>query len=216
MGTSTKKKAPAKSNKAAMDAVSKKPRIVSVSIVLDDDVADAYEQAVRALHAKEQELLASRARRVAAARSATRDLDDQADALNLVVMEDEKVLEGLRQAVDAAREALEAETQVFKFRALGRAAWEALKAAHPAHEDDHEAVREATGKDDARAEYHADSLAPALIAAACVSPRLTEEYVQEHIINGDAWNDTEITTLFQHALIAQISARENPLGKAHA
>src|SRR5690606_4572657 len=55
-------------------------------------------------------------------------------------------------------------------------------------------------------------LAPELVQAASVSPRLTAEDV-DVIWNGGDWTDTEVSNLSQTALMAQISARTNPLAR---
>jgi len=215
MGTSTARKAAARRNRGALDATSKKPRITWVDVILDGEVADAYDVAEKDLLAAEERLSASRPRRLAAARNALptgATPEEQAAAAAAVVAADDLEVDALREARDAAAEALALATRRYKFRALGRARWESLKAEHPPQESDHEDVREASGKKDAEAEYHFDTLAPALIQEASISPRLSEEDVDE-IFNGGDWNGPEIVALWQTALVAQATARANPAAR---
>lgn len=215
---STKKTTPRKaaaSNRAAMDSTTKKPRIVSVDVVMDDEVADNYDKALRAFQTKERQLLESRPRRIAAVRAgftASTTPEEQALAQAQVIQADDLELDALRAALDEAAEALDAVTVWYKFRALGRNAWEALKAKHPATEEDHQASREATGKDDDTAQWHFQTLAPELVEKACVSPKLSADDVDE-IFNGENWNDQEISRLFTAALTPQVTARQNPAGR---
>lgn len=212
-------KAPSKkavsANRAAFDSTTKKPHIQWVDIVNDDELAETYEEALAALNTREQALQASAPRRLAAARnamSATISPEDEARELAAVTTADDLILDDLRAALEDAQAALHAATTRYKFRALGRAAWEELKSRHEPTDEDHANAQEATGKEDARADYHMESLAPELVQIACVSPRLTAEQVDE-IFNGDTWNDAEIALLFQTALIAQVTSRKNPVGR---
>lgn len=204
---------------AAHDAVTKKPRVRHIDIVLDDEVADAYDDAVEHLTVLEKRLLESRPRRIAAARAALPFNADpetraqvEAQASFEVVEGDEKSIQEARDEVERLRVEVEKHTRRYVFRALGRRAWEDLKAEHPPTPGDHEDVQQASGKKDARAEYNIDTLAPALICAASVSPRLTEDDVDE-IFNGGDWNDVEIANMFQTALMAQVTARPNPTAR---
>lgn len=205
----------AAANRAAMDNPTKKPRIVHVDIVFDDEAAEAHELALKALQAAETRLLDSQARRVASVRAAfTADVspEEQAQALAQVLAADQLELDPLREDVRQAELALEAGIRRYKFRGLGRSAWEALKARHPATEEDHQATREASGNKDDIAGYSFKSLAPELVELASVSPKLSAEDVVD-IFEGELWNDPEIAALYQAALMAQISARSNPLAR---
>src|SRR5690606_6853663 len=151
-------------------------------------------------------LQASQPRRLAAVRAsfpADTTPEAQAEALQAVLNADDAELAKMRDALEVARQRLAENTSTYKFRALGRAAWEALKEKHPATDEDLELPREATGNKEDTAQWHVDTLAPELVQAASVSPRLTAEDV-DVIWNGGDWNDTEVSNLFQTALMAQV------------
>lgn len=200
-------------NRAAFDAATKKPRVMHVDIILNDEIAEAYENAEAKLQRLERELLDTRARRVAAVRAglpSSMTPEDQAEQLAVVHEEDQQQIDDARKELATLAESLQAATQRFVFRALGRRAWEELKAAHPPTETDHDTIRETTGKADAKAEYCFDTLAPDLVQKSAVSPVLSEETVEAMF---ETWNDEELARLFQTALMAQITARQNPVAR---
>ena len=211
MGTSTTRKKPT-ANRAAFDAATKKPRITHVDVVMDTEAADAFAAAQAEYDRLESTLRTTRPQRLAEARNAlapTSSPEEYTQAASGVLAADDERLAEAQAVLDAAGADLDAATQRFKFRGLGRKRWEDLKAEHPPTEQDHANAREASGNEDTVAEYSVDSLAPALIAEASVSPRLSAEEV-DVMFNGDDWNTPEIASLFQTALLAQVSASPNP------
>lgn len=211
MGTTASKKT-ATRNRAAFDSVSKKPRITHIDVILDSEAAEAFDDAQNAYDRLESTLRTTRPQRLAEARNAlapTSSTEEFTQAASGVVAADDEALAEALAEVEAARLVLEAATQRYKFRGLGRKRWEDLKAEHPPRDEDHENARAATDSADAEAEYNVDALAPALIQEASVSPRLSVEDVDE-IFNGGDWNVTEVTGLFQTALLAQVSKQPDP------
>lgn len=98
------------------------------------------------------------------------------------------------------------------FRALGRSAYAALQAQHPATEADHAEMAEATGNPKARAAVHGDTFGPALIAASCVEPKMSPDQVRL-LRDGNGldpdddnfdpgWNDAEFAVLWDLAVQA--------------
>lgn len=193
-----------------MSAGVKVPRTLSCVIVLDSAVADAYDAAVAAYQAQERELSSSFIRRAAAVRASlpvTASTEESAAALELLVQSDREALSDLGAARDAASKALEAVRQRWTFRSLGRNAWKAMVGAHPTTDATNELWQQEGGT--GPAPYDFDALAPDLIAAAAVTPAVTPAQVAA-MFDGDDWNDAEIQTLYQTAVLAQTSARSDP------
>lgn len=165
-------------------------RTFTMPIVMDPDKELVYAKASNALDVKSKELLETAPARIKLARAQGHEHPDRH-----VYDADEAVLEPLREARDVAKKNLDAVTQKFKFRALGRKHWRALISEHPPAEDASE--EEQT--------YDRETLAPALIEEASDEPKLLRTDVDE-IFNGDQWNETEVDLLFQGALAAQVDA----------
>jgi len=188
----------------------KVPRTLSCVVVLDSAVADDYDAAVAAYQAQERELSSSFIRRAAAVRASLPVVltdEEQAAALEHLVEADREVLADVGAARDAASKALEAVRQRWTFRSLGRKAWKAMVDAHPTTDATNELWQQEGGT--GPAPYDFDALAPDLIAAAVVAPAVTPEQVAV-MFDGDDWNDAEIQTLYQTAVLAQTSARSDP------
>lgn len=193
-----------------MDRLPKLARTVSCYIITDSEAADAYETALGVFNAQEQELAASFPRRAAAVRASlpvTITPEEASDALERLREADAAVLAPFREELTAAEDALDAVRERWTFRSLGRAAWRELVKANPPTEEDNTywASEGGTGA----APYSFESLPRPLIAAATVSPMVTRAEVDE-MFDGPDWNDAELTTLFQHALLAQTQARPDP------
>ena len=198
-----------------MSAGVKVPRTLSCVVVLDSAVADDYDAAVAAYQAQERELSSSFIRRAAATHPVVvvqHRLDwgaseESAAALEALVAADRAVLADLVAVRDAASKALEAVRQRWTFRSLGRKAWKALVDAHPTTDATNELWQAEGGA--GPAPYDFDALGPDLIAAAVVTPAVTPAQVAA-MFDGDDWNDAEIQTLYQTAVLAQTSARSDP------
>jgi len=196
--------------KQPQDHLPKTARTLSCVIVLNSTVADTYDEALSAYTAREQELAFSFPRRAAAVRASlpvTASTEESAAALEALVEFDREALADLGAARDAASKALEAVRQRWTFRSLGRKAWKAMVGAHPTTDATNELWQQEGGT--GPAPYDFDALAPDLIAASAVTPKVTPELVAV-MFDGDDWNDAEIQTLYQTAVLAQTSARSDP------
>lgn len=199
--------------KKPLDRLPKVARRLKYSAVLDDQKADAYDLAKRALQAKEQELEGSRARRAAAIRSlmpSTADADAVKAGADALRAEDEEALAPLRAAVEDAEAALDEVRVTFVFRALPRPAWKALKRKHPAKTDEDRKKWEAQGGG-TNAEFSLDSIVADLLEASIVEPALSRAAIDD-IVDGDDWNDSEVDMLRNNAIMAQGTYRPDPKG----
>lgn len=184
----------------------KKPRHVLVGIVGDDDAQTAHDQATTALADIEARLNRDQARRAGVCRAAGME---PVEALTHVAAEDEKTLAPYRQAVQDAEAGLDRVTLWFRFQSIGRTAYQALLAAHPATEEDHTALRARFPEEKGiEAAYHRDTFVPALIAAACADPILTVEVVNGWFAS-PTWSEAELGVLFGAALDVNTRARVN-------
>lgn len=128
-------------------------------------------------------------------------------------------------ALDQARADVEAATVVFVFEAIGPPAYRALVAAHPPSAEqlaDYEAkLKEQAEKDLGEREFvdppifNLETFGPALIAASCISPRLTVEQLQVEL-ESDRWNIAEVQALFDGAMAANTTRRAASAGKGSA
>lgn len=195
--------------KSPLDRLPKLARTTHCFIVTDTDAADAFDVALAASLAKSQELSASSMRRAAAVRAslpASISAEEATAALGRLLDADTVELEPTRTALEAASAALDAARQEWTFRSLGRAAWKALVAKHPATEQDNAEWLEQGGT--GKSPYSFETMSRELVQTSAV-PALTQEAVDD-MFDGALWNDAELTTLFQHALLAQTQARPDP------
>lgn len=185
-------------------------RVEHIDIPMDDEAAQAYVDAVKALSQARQEAQESRDRRVGEEVSRRRQpgavvsVESVQDAVDVAIAND---LAELEAQVDSARQAVEETTERFVFRALKGKEYRDLLAAHPPQDEDHEDVK-ALGIGTSAA-YHAITFAPALVLASCVEPALDEEYVAEIFGEGN-WNRAEQIMVFQTALAANTQRRVLP------
>ncbi|GEM_PF-6380895 len=104
--------------------------------------------------------------------------------------------------VEADLAAVEAEirdaTVTFTFRALPRAEWRRLVAAHPPADGD-----AADGLD-----FDPDGICAPLLAAASVDPEISLSDAEAIV---DEWSEAEVTALFTAAFLAQREIRDVPL-----
>lgn len=192
----------------------KKPVSQTVRVIVDDEPVEALAAAQEALQVAVDELAASGERRVGQA--VLRATDVPADRARVaaevtVAEEDEAILGPLREAVAAAEEAVAAATDVYRFVALGRHAFDELIRAHPPTDEDHADARATSGDPQAMAKFHGDSFGPALVAACCVDPELT---VDDAKLIFDEWNHAETLELFAAAWAVNQTRRVASLGKA--
>jgi len=197
--------APKTQPKKPQDRLGKLPRRVTVGIYLDDTTVAAVDAAERDLTAARERLDASRPRRLAEYRS-TAEAEDVIDpeAIRAKVDASERPeLEPLEQAATTALDAMDAATLWFTFRSLGRTPFRDLLLAHPARDEDHEAV--SVQSEGSKAPYNMDTFPRALVQASCVDPVLSGDDIED-IFEGDAWNDVEVNALVVHAQLAQAQA----------
>lgn len=113
----------------------------------------------------------------------------------------------LEEAERKARAALDAETVTMRFRSIGRKAYDALLLAHPPTEADKAEAKEAGTEPPP---WDIGTFAPALVAASCVEPRMSEAEVHEL---WDAWNAAESAQCWIAALYVNTQRRVAELGK---
>lgn len=179
----------------AVVASRKKPRTQTVTIILDPDLEDA--------------LVAAREHQDAAQRRADANPANAAAAADLA-----EANEQLAAAEAAAR----AESITYRFKALGRQAFEDLRAEYPptkAQRDEYKA--KALGMGLAAFQvgdlgHNPDTFPPVLIAASCVSPAMTVEEAQA-MWDSDDWSAAELGELFGAALSVNQTTRRVELGK---
>lgn len=166
----------------------KKPLTKAVPVVLDPELAEEYEAA-------------RRTRDVAYARTQVRPDETEAHA---ALLDADAALEALRVRLE------EEEAVVwFRFRGIGRAAYEALIDTHPATAEQRTKAK-ASGMGEL-AWNHA-TLPPVLVAACLVEPAMTEE--QARALWADPnWNQAELATLLTTAIEVNGTRRTVELGK---
>src|SRR5690625_5275767 len=157
-------------------------------IVMDPEVEGAFVQARNKLDMRQAELLKTFPGRAAKARELGGDAET-------VAAEDQAELDVLINARDEAEKALDAVTVPFKFRALGRKKHRELINAHPATAAQIEAAK-SDGEDVPHLNH--ETYAPAIVAAAIVSPALSREQVYE-LFDSPEWNAKELDLLYSAA-----------------
>lgn len=159
----------------------------TVRIVLDDDLANAVDDAARAL-----------------------DLAYKTEAPAAVITERTTVLQ-------TARKAAEAETIVLNLQALGRKAYRDLEAEFPATEAQNAEYREATkDPDDPTSEgqpapYDVDRFAPALIAATVTAPKMDADEWEAEL--DENWTENEYLLLWTAVISVNNKTRIDIWGK---
>jgi hypothetical protein len=193
------------------DHLRKKPLEQRVTIVLDDDVIEALNDARADLADAEQAADATYERKLTLARSANPPASELLTIEGRLDADREKALVEPRAAVDAAEAAVREASQEFVFRSPGRKAFEDLIAEHAPTDEDHDDMRRMTGRPEALARWHSDTFMPALVAACAVDPKISPE--QAEAMYAD-WTDAEIGELFGAAIAVCQGARQVDLGKA--
>jgi hypothetical protein len=137
------------------------------------------------------------------------------------------------QALDAVRAAAREATRYWRFVAIGRVAYEALRDAHPSSKverDDYRKKMAAMGRQQSeigQIVWSAATFPPALIAASCAGVYATEADAEAattgegpylsleratELWNSDRYNSNELDTLFSAALLVNTSNRTADLG----
>lgn len=163
--------------------LSKPPVTKTVPIVLDPDASDAWAEIAADLQAAE-----IRARH---------DPDDGEAAAALTAAQ---------QRHDEVRDGLLADgkVQVFTFRAIGSAAFDALVMDHPSTAE--QRARALRLGAEAEPAWDTDKFPPALVAASLADPPLTPEQV-DVLFTSSTWNQAELGTLFAVALEVNTARR---------
>lgn len=179
----------------------KKPTIKKVWIALDPEIAEA--EAVARLRKDAAEI------RMRGARSALEGTEEPtATQREDVVKAENEFAEKLAEH-EALMKDLRENAVCFKFRALGRHAYQDLLNAHPATDEQRAAVKEEDP--DATVDWNADTFPDALIAASLLEPAFTEEQVME-MLSSDDWSTAEVLALFDTALTANAGRQLVNLG----
>lgn len=175
-------------HQAQVKALLKKPLTKTVAVVLDPDLAEEFEEA-------------RRTREVAALRS-DRDGKDTEAAFQL--LEADQKLADLRRRLEAEEAVVH-----FKFRGIGRHAYEALVDAHPPTPE--QRTKAKAGGFEAVA-WNYDTFPPALVAACLVAPAMSVDDVAAIWDSAD-WNQAELQTLLNAAIEVNGTRRTVELGK---
>lgn len=164
----------------------KKPNTKKVLVVMDPDLADAYNQA-------------SQRRDLAKIR-----LDARPDTPEHIDEFDQATAE-----YESLRERIEDDVVEFVFQSIGPKAFEELLLANQPTPDQR---AEAKRKGDDPPTWNPDTFPQLLVSASLVSPELTEEEVKE-LYHDPAWSAAETTNFFFAALDANSNRRMVDLGK---
>lgn len=165
----------------------KKPLTKTVPVVLDPDLAEVYEEA-------------RRARDLANARVQVRD-DAEAHAQ---LLDADRALEEVRQRLED-----EGAVAYFKFRGIGRAAYEALVDRHPPTAEQRSQAK-SKGLDGQA--WNPDTLPQALVAACLVEPKLSADEVDQ-LWASPNWNQAELAVLLTTAIEVNGTRRTVDMGK---
>ena len=177
----TAKKKPPTTARQALDR--KEARSGSIPIVLRASLLDDVEAAKR-------ELDKARATEAITLSNPKASADVRGNA--------SKRVKDLERKLARAEAAVEAETVVFEFRAMGGEAYDELIKAHPptlAQIAEEQKKAQAKGEKPRDLAYNEKTFPPALFAASCVSPEFSEDEAVE-LWGSPAWNDQELDTLF--------------------
>jgi hypothetical protein len=173
---------------------SRRKRVAHVDLCLDDDLADAHDEARQALRAAE----ATDARESTAKTRAA--------------------LKAARAADETAHEAMLAASQRFTFQPISRAAYMRLIDEHPPTDKQIAAVNRQNQVLGPRQspirvpDFDEHTFAPALVAACLVEPKLTEAEVLD-LWNGEGLTTAELQLLFLTANSVNAQTRVVELGK---
>lgn len=172
----------------------KKPVTVEVPIAFDSEVADELNLAQDQFDEKE------RLYRVAS-------LKDETTMQMLTRLESER--EDARAVLEEVKARAAEVTVTFKFRSLGRTAFEELLRDHPPSDTDKEKAK-AKGEDPPNFSF--ESFPIALVANSCIEPELSIDNVKE-MWQSEDWNESELITLFNAAFMVNQTRRVVDLGK---
>lgn len=163
----------------------KKPLRRTITIFLDDDPVVALAQAQEAYHEAVQKAMPHGL--------------DEAEKTELL------------EAITTAQQAVEATSVQMTFESIGRKKYDRLVQLYPPTEAQKKEFAQEYGEGK-EPPYDADAFAVALIAASCITPRMTEDEVAEL---RDSWNTAEYVELFTTALEVNTQRRVADLGNVY-
>lgn len=166
----------------------KKPLTKTIAVVLDPQLAEEYEAA-------------RSARDMAKYRADARPADSEAA---MALLEADAALEAVRNRLDDEEAIAE-----FRFRGIGRAAYEALVDKHPPTAEQRMKAK-ASGFENIA--WNPDTFPPALVAACLIEPDLAYEDVLG-LWRSDDWNQAELQELLNAAIAVNGTRRTVELGK---
>ena len=164
----------------------KKPVTRRAYIANDEEVAERFEEA------------AQKVARLEARHRILKDPDDRKQ------VEQEKV--EAEAELEAAREELKANANVFVFSSIGPKNFDDLIAENPPTKEQLDKVEEAGG-DPKELGWNPDTFAPALLAKSCKSHSLSKEEWAS-LWEDPNWNSAELGDLFNTALLANTQKRQ--------
>lgn len=172
----------------------KKPFRTREQICLDNEVADEFD----AVKVERDDLLSKV--------DSLRFLDRPVDA------ETQRALDDAEARYVEAKEALDAVTETFEFRSIGRNAFDKLLTEHPPTDAQ---IAEAKEQGVGRPDFNRDSLPPVLCAESCVSHDFDVDWWKA-TFEDESWNAAELQRLSNAAVVAQMGVRVVEMGKGSA
>lgn len=164
----------------------KKPAIIKVPVAMDGEFADKFNAAVQALQEAEDALN-----------------DNPRDTIA------RKAVAEAKETVEELRPEVEEQIIEFVFRSIGRRKFEELVDQCPPTKAQ---KTEANKKGEEEPGWNHDTFPPTLIAAAVVSPEMSEEDAFE-MWDDDDWNQAELVSLFLASLAVNQQRKVVELGK---
>ena len=161
---------------------SKKPVIRKVWIALDDEVAEEFQEAI--------------------------SKRDSLKSIHRVRPDDKTIASDLHVAEQACKEAeakFRESAALFKFKSIGRVAFDKMIKNHPPTAEEKREVAEAGG-DPSELQWCVETFSVALTAACSLEPKMTVAEVQE-LWDDDNWTQAEAAAMFNAALQANMERR---------
>jgi len=164
----------------------KNPSVRTVYIANDEEISDEYDQVREELALTRLRLMADPKNEILSAR------------YDELVGEEKEIRERLRN-----------NSLIFKFRSIGRKAFDVLINDHPLTPEVEKKIRDA-GEDPKKISWNPETFAPALCKASLMYP---EDFDISEAWDSPDWNDSELASLFEAALESNTKRRVIPQGK---
>lgn len=169
----------------------KKPVIRKFWLALDDEVAEAAEEARQKLAAAERRY---------------RVMSKQDNLGEGRLAEAEKNLAEAEEAAEKAEAILRENAILMKFKSIGRKKFDDLIGANPATEEQKKRVEEAGG-DPSELGWNVETFAPLLVALSSYEPEMSHDEVLKMWNDDERWNAAELGEMFNTALAANTQRR---------